>query len=375
MIARRGVGIALILALLFLVFGCGREKPKTNFELGKEYFLVSDYPKAMIRLENWVQEFPDSPQSLEGHAILAIIYHDDETRQSYYQGELTALRKSGAPGMAAVLKLVENPTTETRLGRNVSDIMVGGGNASVRPLMDYLRGRNWRLRRYAQNVLIKLGPVAVDSLLQALDDPDLYVRSMSIQALSQIGDKKAVEPLKQRLQDPSKLIQVEVAAALHRMGQMNPTNVIISALKDESIETRRAAAKAVSEIVENPPLGDMLRVLKDTDAGVRNYAALAIGKTRSPEAIQPLLKALQNDADDQVKASAAKSLEMIGKPAVAPLIGAMEGTKDMGIVIRIAHILGNLGDKRAIKPMEKVYNGATNPVLKNEVAKALNKID
>ena len=125
----------------------------------------------------------------------------------------------------------------------------------------------------------------------------------------------------------------------------------------------------------HPPLGALLKAMKDIDDDVRNYATLAVGKTRREEAVQPLLKALEEDIDDQVKASAAKSLEMIGKPAVDPLIKAMEGTEDMGIVIRIAHTLGNIGDKKAIKPMEKVYNGATNPVLKNEVAKALNKID
>jgi HEAT repeat protein len=108
---------------------------------------------------------------------------------------------------------------------------------------------------------------------------------------------------------------------------------------------------------------------------VRNYSTLSVGKTRNPEAIEPLIKALKEDEDDRVRDSAAKALHQIGTPAVDPLIEELGGTKDMEIVIRIAQTLGDIGDKRAIKPLEKVYNEATNPLLKNETAKALNKID
>ena len=93
MIARKGAFIVYIAVSLFLAFvciieqGCGGEKPKSNFELGKEYFLASDYPKAMIRLETWVRENPGSPQNNEARAMLAITYHNDETKQQLYQQE------------------------------------------------------------------------------------------------------------------------------------------------------------------------------------------------------------------------------------------------------------------------------------------------
>jgi len=378
MIARSGAtSIALVAISLFLIFGCGREKPKSDFELGQAYFEASDYRKAMIRLESWVQQDPNNVQghNAEAHAMLAVIYHDDETRQSLFEDELKKLQGMGDPGMTAVLKLVESPTIESRLGSTIEDILVKAGEPSVGPLMKDLKSSNPRLRKYAQQVIIKIGAPAVSSLIEALNDPDVYIRSMSVESLSEIGDERAVEPLKQRLNDPSRLMQVTVAAALHKMGQMNPTDVILSALEDEDIVTRRAAAKAAWENVDNPPLAPLLKAMKDTDADVRNYTALAIGKTRSPEAIQPMLKALREDENDQVKSSAAKSLEMIGEPTVDPLINLLEGTKDMELTVRIVQILGNIGDKRAIKPMEKVYNEATNPLLKNETAKALNKID
>ncbi len=375
MIARRGVSIVLFIVSLFLVFGCGREKPKTDFQLGKEYFLASDYPKAMIRLEKWVQEFPDSPQSTEAHAMLAVIYHDDETRQRYYEAEVSTLKKIGEPGMLTVLKMLENLTTATRLGNTIRDILVEGGQLSVNPLMTHLKGHNWRLKKNAQETLIKMGAPAVEALIKVLNDPDVYVRSLAIEALSEIGDKRAIDSLEKQMEDPSKLIQVTAASALHKMGRGNPRNIIINALTDGDAATRRIAAKAAWEIIDNPPFSLLLKAMKDSDPDVRNYVTLTVGKTRNPEAIEPLIKALKEDEDDRVRDSAAKALHQIGTPAVDPLIKELEGTKDMEVVIRIAQTLGNIGDKRAIKPLEKVYNEATNPLLKNETAKALNLID
>ena len=375
MIVRRGASITLILVVLFLVIGCGREKPKTDFELGKEYFLVSDYPKAMIRLEKWVQQVPDSPQNTEAHAMLAVIYHDDETRQSYYKAEIDTLKKIGEPGMLTVLKMLENLTTATRLGSTIRDILVEGGQLSVNPLMTHLKGRNWRLRKNAQETLIQMGAPAVEALIKVLNDPDVYVRSLAIEALSEIGDQRAISSLETQMEDTNKLIQVTAAAALHKMGRGNPRNIIINALTDADAGTRRVAAKAAWEIIDDPPLSSLLKAMKDVDPDVRNYVTLAVGKTRNPEAIGMLMKALKDDEDDRVRDSAAKALHQIGTPAVDPLIKELEGTKDMEIVIRIAQTLGNIGDKRAIKPLEKVYNEATNPLLKNETAKALNLID
>jgi HEAT repeat protein len=80
------------------------------------------------------------------------------------------------------------------------------------------------------------------------------------------------------------------------------------------------------------------------------------------------------DENDQVKTSAIESIGEIGKPAVDPLIKLLEETKDVELTIRLVQVLGKIGDKKAVKPLEKIYNESTNSVLKNETAKALNMI-
>jgi HEAT repeat protein len=238
-----------------------------------------------------------------------------------------------------------------------------------------LKGPNPKLRTYALGTLIKLGKPAIGSLVQTLDDPDQYNRSRAVEALNAIGDKSAIKPLEAKLNDPSGLVRVQVAAALYGMGETNPTGkVILDALEDEDVPTRRVAARAVAEIMDDPPLKSAMKALNDTDADVRDYATQIVGKLRSAEAVQKLIKMLLEDENDRVKSSAADALGKIGKPAVKPLIELLEGTKALDLNLRLVRILGEIGDKRAVKPLEKIYKETTNPVLKDATAKALNEI-
>ncbi|MBD3180770.1 hypothetical protein GF312_00660 [Candidatus Poribacteria bacterium] len=337
--------------------------------------MASDYAKAMIRMETWLNENPTDPTVHEARAMLVLTYHNDETRKNQFQREVDRIRQNGRPGVIAVLKLMENPTTASRLGNAIRDVLVSIGEPSIKPLMEVMKGNNWRLRQSAQRTLIQLGPLAVPALIEALDDPDVYTRSMSIDALSKIGDKRAIEPLKEKLNDPNKMLQIEAAAALDKMGESVPTNIIVDGMDDPNLEVRRAATKATWEIVDKPPINVVLKAMKDEDAQVRNYAVLSASKTGSAEVIKPLVKVLKTDQDDQVKNSSAKALEKFGSPAVNDLIAILNNKSDIELTIRVVQVLGNIGDRRAIKPMEKVYEEANNPLLKNETAKALNKID
>ncbi len=379
MIARKGVSIPIVTMFLLLIFGCKDSEKKSNFELGEEHFYASNYVKSIIRLETWIRD--EDPDDLQGHntrsqAMLVVMYHDDKTRQDLFQKEFKNLQNIGESGMTAVLKLVEHPTIRSRLGNTISVVLAEDGKLSTPPLMKYMKGPNPKLRIYARDVLVKIGEPAVGALIQALDDPDPYNRSRAVEALREIGDESAVEPLKAKLNDPNGLVRVQVAAALYTMGQTNPSRqVILTAMDDENVQTRRVAVKSVAEVLDDPPPKPVMKALQDADADVRNYAALAVGKTRSPEAVKPLIKMLLEDESDQVKASAAGSLGKIGKPAVEPLIKLLEDAKEMELIIWIVQTLGEIGDKRAIKPMEKIYNETTNTVLQHETARALNNID
>ena len=368
--------VSLVLSLTFLILGCGREKNKTDYELGKGFFLASEYTQATIRLENWVQK-KKNPYLVEAHAMLAVIYHDNDARKPEYGREIEILKGYGNEGMTAVLKLVENPTVASRLQNPINDILVAGGQLSVEPLMEVLKGQNWRLKVHAHQVLAKMGKPAVPALIAALKSPttDRFAKSMAIDALSKIKDLQVESSIKQKLNDPDGLIRVSAAVALHAMGKENPTRIILEGLKDPDVEVRRVASKAMAELFENPPADQLMGLLKDQDAGIRNNATVAIGKTRNAETAKMLAKAMRDDKSEEVRSSAGLALDSMGEFAVEPVIELLKGASDMELTIRAAQILGNLGDKRAVPALEDAYKKEKRDLVKNEIAKALNKID
>ncbi len=97
-------------------------------------------------------------------------------------------------------------------------------------------------------------------------------------------------------------------------------------------------------------------------------------KRATQEAVPLLTKILKEDTDESVQNSAANALESIGSPSVEPLTELLKST-DMELIVRVAQVLGNIGDSKAVAPLEAVYKRDNRPLVKNEVAKALNKID
>ncbi|HGE72815.1 TPA: hypothetical protein ENX78_18415 [Candidatus Poribacteria bacterium] len=380
MLLTRSVKIAfitsMVLSLTFLILGCGREKPKNDFELGKGFFLASDYSQAMVHLERWVQK-KKNPNLIEAHAILAVIYHDMDNRKTEYEREIEILKSYGKEGMTTVLKMMENPVIATRLQNPIDDILVAGGQLSVEPLITVLKGQNWRLKVHAHQVLAKMGEPAVPALTEVLNNPttDRYAKSMAIDALSKMKALQAEPLIQQKLNDPDRLIRVSSAVALHSMGKENPTKIIIEGLKDPDVEVRRVASKAMADLFDNPPADQLIDLLKDQDPDIRNNAIIAIGKTRSAETARLLTKAMRDDKSEEVRNSAELALEKMGESAVEPVIELFKSTDDMELKVRAAQILGNLGDKRAVPALEDAYKKEQRPLVKNEIAKALNKID
>jgi HEAT repeat protein len=198
---------------------------------------------------------------------------------------------------------------------------------------------------------------------------------MAIDALSRIKGSNAESMIEQKLNDPDRLVKVAAIVALHTMGRTNPTDVIVEGLKDPDVDVRREAAKAMAEVFDDPPADKIIPLLKDQDPDVRNYAAISLGKTKSDEAVNVLVKGMRDDKNEQVRNSAGMSLEKIGAQSVEPLNELLKSTNDMELVIRIAQILGSIGDKRAVSSLESAYKREKRDMVKTEIAKALNKID
>ena len=97
------------------------------------------------------------------------------------------------------------------------------------------------------------------------------------------------------------------------------------------------------------------KALNSRDPFVRAYAAGALGLLGDKRGIKPLIDALGGASND-LRKYATETLGKIGEIAVEPLITALKHN-DKFVRAQAANALGLLGNKRAVKPLEKLIKG------------------
>jgi len=86
-----------------------------------------------------------------------------------------------------------------------------------------------------------------------------------------------------------------------------------------------------------------------------------------------LIEAIKSK-DSDISNAASESLKEIGEPAVMPLLDLVKQEQDIAMLRKAIQTLGDIGDERAIEPLEKIYAESKNSLIRQEAAVALNKI-
>ena len=79
--------------------------------------------------------------------------------------------------------------------------------------------------------------------------------------------------------------------------------------------------------------------------------------------------------EDELYREAADALRETGELAVMQLVELIGYEQDEGTLYKAVQALGDIGDERAVEALEKVYAEDTRPLVKQEAAIALNKIE
>jgi HEAT repeat protein len=124
---------------------------------------------------------------------------------------------------------------------------------------------------------------------------------------------------------------------------------LIKALEDDNRGVAEASASALGKIGDVRAVEPLIKALGDENRSVRSSAAFALGVIGDARAVEPLIKTLDNEA-------VAWALGHIGKPAVEPLIKALEDDNGW-IRSSAAEVLGVIGDARAVEPLIRVLGG------------------
>ena len=240
-------------------------------------------------------------------------------------------------------------------------------------------------RNQAVQELVRLGPAAVDGLLEAFS-ADATLRPLTKQILIQIG-APAIPRLSEALasthpevrihvadilgetRSPAALpaltsaargefftVRARAAAALAKIGDPQSLPLLIELLKDREKIVRMAAASAVVKFKDPRwlvPLSDVL--LEDQQIEVRQVVASAMAESRNTRVIPYLIEAMQDsfwwyERQDNAAVPLIEALASFGADAVEPLIQALRHPEG-AVRKNAASILGMIRDPRALEPL------------------------
>jgi len=180
-------------------------------------------------------------------------------------------------------------------------------------------------------------------------------RCCAIMVLSDTKNRSILPSLCNSLEDDSDNVRLEAVRAIAKIGGKKAVNSLVDIVqKDRDPYIRYEAVRFLRRIGvgHNQVLELALTALKDKSRDVRSQAARLLGNFHHDNSIQPLLKATA-DKHWSVRESAENALINFGQKAVPDLIKALSDSS-WTTRFRAARLLGEIGDSRAIKPLEQL---------------------
>ena len=278
------------------------------------------------------------------------------------------------------------------------------GEPCIAPLMEALKtGKGFGKK---ETVLTALGviahPSSVEGLVGSLADPSPAARALAVQALGNIGDRRAVpalcamlgpdqlpdvreksatalgkmkdpgatDALIKLMSDPASKLQAAAAMALGSIKDPRAAPALLAGLRSPYREASDACAKALREMKDPGVVETMLPALKDENVRVRRVAAQVLSGISDPRVTAPL-QAAMNDPDDDVRRAAAGALSAGGDAQSVEVF--IRSLKDPSPEIRRVAVvqIGQSRDPRAVEPLIEVLQKDNNRMVRWTAAEAL----
>ncbi len=180
----------------------------------------------------------------------------------------------------------------------------------------------------------KLAAGASGNLLQAM-----------IEALGDIGDKRALSTLEQAAANPDKFIAAEVSYALVKLGKKDALTRLQGFLAGDPGEDKVGllAAYYLVKLDKDAGLRHLENRMKKPGSALAPVAAETLGKTGNPRAALVLIEALQAP-DPAVRLSVARALGRLGGPRAVTALKKLRSDPDPGVRGAAVNSLDDLGE-------------------------------
>lgn len=209
--------------------------------------------------------------------------------------------------------LLDDPQIEVR--QAAAKALGNTGHPAATPfLMEALHDSFWWFeRQYAAVDLLqaieKMGKAAVDPLINALQDKEGTVRKFAAELLGKLGDSQAIEPLGMALYDLHHDVGSAAAESLAKFGAP-AVDVLIEALSHPEMWIRIHSIRALGKIQDYRVTSVLLEMLNDPEREVKKQVIRILGESKDLRALPALQEIASNRADRELSMLAKQSLNV-----------------------------------------------------------------
>ncbi len=215
---------------------------------------------------------------------------------------LVALGRDGKVNLARMLVLMMNsPNVHVR--RAVVEIIneVGDRDGTLwKRLVRHLRDEDWWVRERATEVLVNIsGDQITEHVIELLEDPSDIVRRYAVEVLLRLKDLRAIAPLAKAAKDDADWwVQERAIEALGEIGDRRATPVVVNLLKNPALHW--VCVEALGRLGDPRAIPYLGRLMLKSSGAFRLAVLKALDAIGSPE-IVPEVTRVANDVDKEVR--------------------------------------------------------------------------
>jgi HEAT repeat protein/cyclophilin family peptidyl-prolyl cis-trans isomerase len=242
-------------------------------------------------------------------------------------------------------------------------------------IFEYLKEGSPLVRVRALEVIGRMQePEDAPRVIPSLKDHNREVFREAVFALGQIGNRDAVKPLLAARAGCGVEEEALIAEALGKLGGDDAVQALIDMLRNFNAPVRGAAALALARTPGDAAGGALLLSIHDPDASVRWRAAYAMEKQPVlPRSCQSLQECL--DADDPlVRAFAARALGKLECHGATKALIKVLSDGDLRVAVNAARALGDLESREAVQPLSALVMTHKSMDVRATAAASLEKI-
>lgn len=250
----------------------------------------------------------------------------------------------------------------------------------INPLIAILKGNKEKdlfCQKLATDAIIKMGGVAVEPIIEYLNDYTAANRELAASILGHLNDARAISPLVSVLAENNSKVSQASAIALDALSwkpDSDKDRVAYWFAKDQYDRCVEIGEKAIETLVYflkkgiknlhvvntlvkigNPSVDSLIACMNDLklDDNIRVVAAISLGRINEERAIEPILFASDYIFGRDNRDKFIRAVVLFGSKAVDICIDNLDN-KNRKICIAAAIALGELGDTKAIEPLQNL---------------------